>query len=90
MAAANRGYAAKSAYAEDFGGTSSATPLAAGIAALVISIKESLPWKEVGSILKSTADKIDSKGGKYKKGFSRQYGYGRLNAHKALLAAKNK
>jgi subtilisin family serine protease len=87
LSTANRGYALKSAYTADFGGTSSATPLAAGIAALVLSVKSSLTWKQVGSILKSTADKIDRTAGKYKKGFSLQYGYGRLNAHKAVVKA---
>jgi subtilisin family serine protease len=77
LSAANRGYALKSAYTADFGGTSSATPLAAGIAALVLSVKSSLTWKQVGSILKSTADKIDRAAGRYKRGFSRQYGFGR-------------
>jgi len=90
ISTSNRGYAAKSAYATDFGGTSSATPLAAGIAALVLSQKGGLTWKQVGAILKSTADKVDAKAGKYKKGYSRQYGFGRLNAHKAVLAAKSR
>lgn len=40
-----------------FGGTSSATPLAAGIAALVISANPLLTAAEVGSILRRTASK---------------------------------
>lgn len=42
---------------DDFGGTSSATPLTAGIAALVISANPALTALEVISILKSTAAK---------------------------------
>lgn len=42
---------------DDFGGTSSATPLTAGIAALVISANPALTALEVVSILKSTASK---------------------------------
>lgn len=42
---------------EDFGGTSSATPLVAGIAALVISANPQLTASEVISILKITASK---------------------------------
>lgn len=42
---------------ESFGGTSSATPLVAGIAALVISANADLTAQEVASILKQTASK---------------------------------
>lgn len=42
---------------ERFGGTSSAAPLVAGIAALVISANPELPAQEVISILKKTASK---------------------------------
>ncbi len=82
----NRGYAS-GAYTTDFGGTSSSTPLAAGIGALVLSVNPSLTWKQARSILRSTADKIDRSGGTYKKGYSIHYGYGRLNAFKAVKRA---
>jgi subtilisin-like proprotein convertase family protein/subtilisin family serine protease len=42
---------------DDFGGTSSATPLVAGIAALVISANPDLTALEIISLLKSTASK---------------------------------
>ncbi|MBI4566165.1 MAG: proprotein convertase P-domain-containing protein [Planctomycetes bacterium] len=42
---------------EDFGGTSSATPLVAGIAALAISANPALSAQEVVTILKQTASK---------------------------------
>jgi subtilisin family serine protease len=82
----NRGYAS-GAYCSDFGGTSSSTPLAAGIGALVLSVNPSLTWKQARSILRSTADKIDLAGRTYKKGYSIHYGYGRLNAFKAVKRA---
>jgi subtilisin-like proprotein convertase family protein len=41
----------------DFGGTSCATPIVAGVAALVLSANASLSGLEVGSILKKTASK---------------------------------
>ncbi len=82
----NRGYA-KGPYTNDFGGTSSATPLAAGIGALVLSVNPSLTWKQVRSILRSTADKIDSAGGTYTRGYSIHYGFGRLNAFAAVKRA---
>ena len=85
----NRGYNLKGAYATDFGGTSSATPLAAGVAALVLSLKPQLSWRQVRNILRETADKIDRPHGHYdERGFSTRYGYGRLNAHAALVLAQ--
>jgi len=65
-----------------FGGTSSATPLAAGVAALVLSVKPSLGSDEVREVLRSTADKIGS--GYNSKGHSTRFGFGRVNAAKAL------
>ncbi|HKU76046.1 MAG TPA: S8 family serine peptidase [Pyrinomonadaceae bacterium] len=44
----------------DFGGTSSATPLSAGICALVLSAQPRLTWVEVREILRSTAVKFDT------------------------------
>jgi hypothetical protein len=42
----------------------------------------------VKEIFKKCCDKIDSTGGKYnKKGHSNSYGYGRLNAEKAVKLA---
>jgi len=43
-----------------FGGTSSATPLSAGICALVLSANPRLTWVEVREILRSTAVKFDT------------------------------
>jgi len=42
-----------------FGGTSSATPLAAGVSALMVSVNPALTADEVRHIMRSTADKID-------------------------------
>ncbi|HEV7472817.1 MAG TPA: S8 family serine peptidase [Pyrinomonadaceae bacterium] len=81
----NRGFT-KGLYTNNFGGTSSAAPLAAGIAALVLSVDPTLSWKQVRSVLRSTADKIDS-GAAYRKGYNIHYGYGRLNAFKAVKRA---
>jgi hypothetical protein len=46
-------------YTNNFGGTSSATPLTAGIAALILSANPGLTWVEVRQILRDTAIKID-------------------------------
>jgi subtilisin family serine protease len=82
-----RGYAPGSAYCDDFGGTSSATPLAAGIAALMLSVNPSLRWNEVGDLMKATADRIDAAKGDYRKKYSVRYGFGRVNAAAAVAAA---
>ena len=72
-------------YTNSFGGTSSATPGAAGVAALVLSKKPSLTAAQVRDILKRCCDRIDTSGGAYdSKGHSKKYGYGRLNAKRAV------
>lgn len=75
-------------YTFDFGGTSSATPLAAGLAALMLSVNPDLTSAEVKQIMMDTADKIDPAGGEYDgNGHSPWYGHGRINAKKAVAAA---
>jgi subtilisin family serine protease len=72
-------------YTNSFGGTSSAAPGAAGVAALVLSKNPRRGWQDVKDILKNCCDRIDVTGGKYDaKGHSKKYGYGRLNARKAV------
>ena len=76
-------------YTNSFGGTSSACPGAAGVAALVLSVNPDLKWLEVKELLKQACDKIDPQQGKYdSKGHSPKYGYGRLNALTAVNLAK--
>lgn len=75
-------------FTKSFGGTSSACPGAAGVAALVLSINPDLKWYEVKEILKQACDKIDPQGGNYAAtGHSPKYGYGRLNALTAVRLA---
>ena len=47
-------------YTSGFGGTSSATPLSAGVAALILSANPNLTWEEVRDIMRNTAIKINS------------------------------
>ncbi|WP_454197660.1 S8 family peptidase [Nocardia sp. Marseille-Q1738] len=76
-------------YTDDFGGTSSACPGAAGVVALVLSVNPNLTWREVKDLLKGACDKIDPQGGRYgADGRSDKYGYGRLNALAAVRAAR--
>jgi hypothetical protein len=81
------GYSADN-YTNSFGGTSSACPGAAGVAALVLSSNEALYWEEVKNILRLSCDRIDQEDGQYdEEGHSPLYGYGRLNAEKAVRSA---
>ena len=85
----SKGYS-RGAYSDNFGGTSAATPLVAGVAALVLSANPSLEWNEVRDVLTSTAHKIDRARGQYTRGYSLQYGYGRVDAEAAVLAAQRR
>jgi subtilisin family serine protease len=87
----------QSNYANDFGGTSSACPLVAGVAALVLSANPQLTAREVRQILEQTADKITDtnpdpqfglrKGTYEANGRSEWFGAGKVNAQKAVNAA---
>ncbi len=80
---------AAGAYTNSFGGTSSACPGAAGVAALVLAINPELKTREVRELLKQCCDPIDPQGGAYdQQGHSPKYGYGRLNARRAVELAK--
>ncbi|VAW30260.1 Calcium-dependent protease precursor [hydrothermal vent metagenome] len=81
-------------YTGTFGGTSSACPLAAGLAALVLSIAPDLTEQQVRYILEATADKVDEANadpvGRYQaSGHSQWYGYGRVNALNAVRGARS-
>lgn len=71
-------------YHPDFGGTSSACPLAAGIGALVLSANTNMTRIQVREALRNTCQKIGGEG-TYTNGFSVYYGYGRVNAWGALM-----
>ena len=70
----------------DFGGTSSATPLAAGIGALVLSVNSKLRREEVKEVLQRSTDKIGS--GYDANGHSNDFGFGRVDALAAVELAK--
>ncbi|MBF6236843.1 S8 family serine peptidase [Nocardia otitidiscaviarum] len=76
-------------FTNSFGGTSSACPGAAGVAALVLSVRPELTWRQVKDLLQGSCDRIDSSGGGYDAaGHSARYGFGRLNALAAVQAAQ--
>jgi subtilisin-like proprotein convertase family protein len=84
-------------YTDRFGGTSSATPLAAGVTALVLQANPNLGWRDVRLILAETARKNDpadpgwddiganTTGGKYH--HNHKYGFGVINADAAVQRA---
>ncbi len=63
------------------GGTSMASPVVAGVAALMLSSNQSLSATDIKNMLTSTAVDIGVPGR------DDQYGYGRVNAHAAVSAA---
>ena len=84
-------------YTNSFGGTSSACPLVAGVAALVRSANPTLTALEVKAVLTATADKITdpstdplyghAKGSYDAQGHSEWFGHGRVNAAAAVAEA---
>ncbi len=72
-------------YTTRFGGTSAACPQAAGVAALLMSYDKNSTWRnmalaEYKEVLKNSADDLGAAG------WDSLFGYGRLNAMKALVA----
>ena len=81
-------------YTGTFGGTSSAAPLTAGVAALMLSIAPDLTREQVQYLLEATAVKIDADNtnpvGRYgADGHSQWYGYGRVHALDAVRGARS-
>jgi subtilisin family serine protease len=87
-------------YTQTFGGTSSACPVVAGVAALVLSVNPNLTAREVRQILQETADKLVDpdpdpqlglrKGTYDTNGHSQWFGYGKVNAFRAVQAAQRR
>lgn len=63
-------------------GTSMAAPHVTGVAGLLLSLNINLTASDIRSILQNSADKVASMNGQ---NFTNEYGYGRINAYKALL-----
>jgi subtilisin family serine protease len=78
-----------------YGGTSSSTPLTAGIAGLILTVNPGLTRIQVQDLLQDTADKIEDSNGSYatNNGFSAPaigvatHGWGRVNSFDALRIA---
>jgi hypothetical protein len=63
-------------------GTSMASPIAAGVGALALSANPSLTNAQLVTLLETNSDDLGTPG------FDQFYGYGRVNAYKAVAAAK--
>jgi subtilisin family serine protease len=89
----------QSDYTPYFGGTSSATPVVAGVAALILSANPDLTAQDVRRILEQSTDKIVDPNadpqlgirmGTYdRNGYSQWFGYGKVNAYKAVKMAQS-
>ncbi|MFN4080122.1 MAG: S8 family serine peptidase [Saprospiraceae bacterium] len=75
-------------YTGSFGGTSSAAPLAAGICALMLSANPQLRLAEIKDIFRRSADKIGGASAYDASGHSVYFGYGRVNALRAVQMAR--
>ena len=72
-------------YTSTFGGTSGASPVAAGAGGLLLSAFPEFPLDHLVEILESTAEKIDPGDADYDViGHSDRYGFGRINVLDAL------
>ena len=70
-------------YTDTFAGTSAACPIAAGVAALVLSIDPNLTNREVRRVLLRSASDLGPQGR------DEQYGFGQVDAHAAVALALN-
>jgi subtilisin family serine protease len=73
------------AYTDDFGGTSSAAPLVAGVCALLLSIKPTLTAAEVKALIEGTTRRIGGDAA-YTNGHSPYFGHGCVDAVAAVAA----
>ncbi len=76
-------------YTRNMGGTSGASPVVAGVATLVVAVNPNLNRVQVRSLLIHTTDRVSPLDADYGETtrFSLRYGFGRVNAGKAVEAA---
>jgi subtilisin-like proprotein convertase family protein len=79
---------------DEFGGTSSAAPLVAGVVALMLEANPALTWRDVQHILVRTAERNDPAHPDWTPNgaglwVNHDYGFGRVNAAAAVALARN-
>jgi len=85
--------AINSGYRSDFGGTSAATPLVAGVSALILESNPNLGWRDVQEILITSAQQIDPSNSDWTNNaagfhFNHNYGPGMIDAQAAVTLAQ--
>ena len=71
-------------YTYDFGGTSSACPLVAGVAGLLLSVNPNLTRQQLKDIIQKTARKIGDPASYDPAGHSSEFGHGCIDAFRAV------
>jgi len=79
-------------YTNSFQGTSASAPIVSGVVALMLEINPQLNWREVQQILALSADRNDPEHELWRPNgagiwINEQYGFGRVNAEKAVALA---
>lgn len=82
------------AYTNEFGGTSSATPLVSGVVALLLQSKPTLGWRDVQEILMRSATQVSPTDADWSTNaaglkFNHKFGAGMVNAAAAIALAQN-
>lgn len=77
-------------YHGDFIGTSAASPIAAGVAGLILSVNEQLTATDVRLVMEHTSEKVSEIDARYNaiSNKSLLYAHGRINARRAVEAAQ--
>ena len=80
-------------YTQTFGGTSSATPTAAGVVALILQANPNLGWRDVQEVLITSARKVNPTDADWKTNgggfhFNHKFGAGLIDAASAVALAK--
>ncbi|MBF92634.1 MAG: hypothetical protein CMB78_02545 [Euryarchaeota archaeon] len=88
------GYNTSGNITHTFGGTSSATPLASGVIALMIEANRNLTWRDVQNILVLSSKKNDENDSSWNENgaghlVSHKYGFGTVDAGAAVSMAEN-